>query len=133
MKPNIYFLLLTLLLAGCRTGNSDDDIERIDTLVSRNCRIEYPVYKNGAKFLYEGHSIPNEFEYNSAQRKLAICLCEEYLAHPNDTLKMEILNLYEVLTHYPFGEHDRDIPATVEFDSIVSQRNRIFDPTIVID
>ncbi|WP_157446992.1 hypothetical protein [Cytophaga aurantiaca] len=115
-----------MIIASCQ---KDNGVDRIETVTFSSCAIKYSVYKNGGLFLYEGHSIPNEMEYESAKRKLAICLCEEYLSHPSDSVKSMILDIYHSEEQY----FHIDTSLSIEFDSIVSNRNIIFNPEIIID
>lgn len=95
----------------------------------RNCKVEYISNGSGEKEVYDGHSISNEWELESANRKLAICLCEKYLKKPDPEIKFKILEIYNAKEKY----FSRDFSTNMEFDSILKKRKEIFDPTILLD
>jgi hypothetical protein len=93
------------------------------------CTVTYNEYNGGEKELYAGHFITNEMELESANRKLALCLCESYLTLKEEKTKKKILELYHLKENY----FERRFSTNLSFDSILVQRNEIFEPTIVID
>ena len=99
------------------------------TLIFKNCKVEYLQYKNGQKEVYEGHSISNQWELESAKRKLALCLCEKYLEKPDEEIKAKIIELYKVKEQFFI----KDYPENLEFETILKLRMEVFDPTILID
>ncbi|MFC6266878.1 hypothetical protein [Frigoriflavimonas asaccharolytica] len=91
--------------------------------------MEYPSYGSGEKELYAGHSISNKWEIESANRKLALCLSEKYLEKPDQEIKLKILEIYNSKEEY--FEHNS--PKNIEFNTILKNRNEIFDPNILIE
>ena len=93
------------------------------------CTVTYNEYSGGEKELYVGHFITNEMELESANRKLALCLCDSYLTFKEEKTKRKILELY----HFKENYFERNYPTNLSFDSILVQRNQIFDPTFLIE
>lgn len=118
-----YYLILVLALISC----SKEDT--IGTLNFKSCQANYPIYANGEKFLYDGHSISNEWELESAKYELALCLCEEYLKKPNTEIKDRILEIYRSEMKY----YQTGYPKNLDFNLILKNRKQIFDPTILVD
>lgn len=98
------------------------------TLLFGNCKIEYRCFGSGEEELYEGHSISNEWEFEAANRKLALCLCEKYLKKPDTKIKVKILEIYSSKEKY----FSRDFSINLKFDSILKKRKEIFNPTILL-
>ncbi|TRX16643.1 hypothetical protein [Flavobacterium franklandianum] len=121
MNRTIFFAILFLFIS-CRKDETK-------ILSFKDCKVEYPSYECGEKKLYEGHSVSNEWELESAKRQLALCLCEKYLEKPDSEIKAEILEIYNAKEKY-FGN---DNPKNMEFDTILKKRAEIFDPTIYVD
>lgn len=118
-----YYVLIVLALISCTKEDT------IGILNFKSCQITYPIYANGEKFLYEGHSVSNQWELESAKYELALCLCEEYLKKPDKEIKDKILKLYkEDMTYYRTR-----FPKNLDFNLILKNRKEIFDPTILID
>lgn len=75
-------------------------------------------------------AVTNQWEYESALRKLALCLCDQYDQKPDEEIKDKIIEIYK----YEFEFYYRDISfKKVNFDSILINRKEIFDPAIVMD
>lgn len=94
-----------------------------------SCVISYPIYSGGEKKLYEGHYITNDMEHEAARRKLALCLCDKYIQIQDTNIKAKIIEIYEAKENYfakPFG-------LNLPFDSILARKDKVFDPTILID
>jgi hypothetical protein len=72
----------------------------------------------------------NEMQLEAAQRKLAACLCEEYIKTKDSTIRNKIIELYNEKESYftPSTEITTD-----NIDSIIKYRKELFDTTIVID
>lgn len=121
MNKLLYFVFLFLIFS-CKKDESK-------SLMFKNCKVEYMFYGSGEKELYEAHSISNEWEFESANRKLAICLCEKYLEKADEEIKVKILEIYNTKEKY----FSRDLLANMEFDTILKNRNKIFAPTILLD
>lgn len=90
----------------------------------------YEQYRDGEKELYRGHWMTNAMQLESAQRKLAACLCERYLQTKDPAVKNKIIELY--------NEEEEYFPpstgiTTNHIDSIIKHRRKLFDPTILID
>lgn len=118
------FAKLILLLITVSCSKDEKGI-----LSFHNCKVEYPIYKSGEKELYSGHSVSNKWEFESAKRKLAICLCEEYLKNPNKEAKEKILEIYFEKEEY----FSKDVSKNLNLDTILKNRNEIFNPKILID
>lgn len=97
------------------------------TITFRNCKVEYMSYGSGEKKVYENHSITNQWEFESAKRQLALCLCEMYLKKPDAKIKTKILEIYNTEEEY------YENPKNLEFDTILKKRKDIFDPKILLD
>lgn len=118
-----YYLFIAFVLISC---NKKDTIGNLEF---KSCNVSYPIYANGEKFLYEGHSVSNEWELESATYELALCLCEEYLKKPDAEIKDKILEIYHAeMKYYQIG-----YPKNLDFDLILKNRKEIFDPTILVD
>jgi hypothetical protein len=100
------------------------------TLSFKNCQVTYEEYSGGDKELYTGHYMTNEMQLESAQRKLAACLCEDYVKSHDSVVKSKIIELYNEKESY-FPPSTRI--TTNDFDSILKHRKELFDATILID
>ena len=89
-----------------------------------NCSVSYRYYLLGRVKLYEGHYITNEDEIFYANRKLALCLLDEYIKTNSNNIKVKLLELNKTYSS------NRNI---IEIDSIVKYRFKLFDPIIYID
>ena len=121
MNRTIYFVILCLVIS-CQK-------DEIKVLSFKDCKVEYPSYGSGEKELYEGHLISNKWELESANRKLALCLCEKYLVKPDREIELKILEIY--IADEEYFEHR--FPKKIAFETILKKRFEIFDPTILID
>ena len=121
MYRTIYFVIIFSAIS-CQKDETK-------VLSFKGCEVEYPSYASGEKKLYEGHSVTNEWEFESAKRQLALCLCEKYLEKPDKEIKAEILEIYNVKEEY----FSKDYPKNLAFDTILKKRTAVFDPTILID
>jgi hypothetical protein len=120
MNRTIYFAILFLTIS-CQKDETK-------TLSFKGCKVEYPSYGSGEKKLYEGHFITNRQELESANRKLALCLCEKYIVKPDKEIKIKILEVYNT------KEFEREKnPKNVAFDTILKNRMEIFDPIIYVE
>lgn len=119
----VFVGFLSIMFLSCK--------DKVETLQYDNCIVKYNVYQGGEKELpsLPGHSISNEWELESAKRKLATCLCESYLAKPSSKLKAKIFELYQTKETYFW----RPVVPNISIDSIIAKRREIFDPTILID
>lgn len=120
-----FFVLLISIFSVISCSKKDEK----GILSFQNCRVEYPIYANGTRKLYEGYSISNNWEFESARRELAICLCDEYLKHPNRETKEKILEIYREKEDF----YSKDYPEDLDFKIILEKRNDIFNPKILID
>ena len=93
----------------------------------RDCKVEYMSYGSGQKEVDKNNSISNQWEFESAKRQLALCLCEKYLKKPDAEIKAKILEIYN--TDEEYYENSKNL----EFDTILKKRKEIFDPTILLD
>lgn len=97
------------------------------TMIFRDCKVEYISYGSGQKKVDENNSISNQWEFESAKRQLALCLCEKYLEKPDAEVKAKILEIYNTEEEY------YENPKNLEFDTVLKKRKEIFDPTILLD
>ena len=118
-----HYLFIVLALISCTKEDA------ISTLNFKSCQVSYPIYANGEKFLYEGHSISNKWELESAKNELALCLCEEYLIKPDKEIKDKILEIY----HDEMKYYQTAYPKNLDFNLILKNRKEIFDPRILVD
>lgn len=73
----------------------------------------------------------DEMELEAAQRKLALCLCEQYILTKDTTIRDKIIELYnDKETCFTPSE---EIIKTNNIDSIIQHRQDLFDTTIMID
>jgi len=129
MHPHIIksLSIVTILLIACILNSCGTKTE---TLSFKNCHVGYEKYSGGEKELYTGHYMTNEMQLESAQRKLAACLCEHYLKTHDMTVRVKIIELYnERESYFP---PSTSITAS-DFDSIMKHRKELFDATILID
>jgi hypothetical protein len=119
----VFVGLVSILFLSCK--------DKVETIQYDNCIVKYNVYQGEEKELpsLPGHSISNDWELESAKRKLAICLCESYLAKPSSKLKTKIFELYHTKETY----FSRPVNPNISIDSIIAKRKEIFAPTIFID
>ena len=122
IRNKIVYAIIFLLVLSCQK-------EETKTLIFKECKIEYSSYEIGYKELYEGHSIPNELLLESANRQLALCLCEKYLKHPDMETEAKIIEIYNTKEEY----FRRNYLGEINFDTILKKRMDIFDPIILID
>lgn len=72
----------------------------------------------------------NAMQVESAQRKLAACLCEDYLITKDTSVRNKIIELYnEKESYFPPSSSI----TTNDIDSILKHRKELFDATILID
>lgn len=119
MNRTIIFTIFFLIIA-CQKDETK-------TISFKNCKVEYMCYGSGKKEIYENHSISNQWEFESAKRQLALCLCEKYLEKPDVGIKNKILEIYNTEEEY------YENPKNLEFDTILKKRKEIFNPTILLD
>ena len=105
--------------------------DRTKTLSFKGCQTTYQQYSGGKYKLYEGHYMTNEMELEAAQRKLALCLCYQYILTKDTTIGNKIMELYnEKETYFTPSE---EIIKTNNIDSIIQHKKDLFDTTIMID
>ena len=121
MNRTIFFTIFFLVIS-CQK-------DEVKTLAFKGCKVEYTSYGSGQKEVYEGHSISNQWELESAKHRLALCLCEKYLEKPDKEIKNKILEIYNAKEEY----FENDYPKNIEFDTLLKKRLDIFNPTILID
>ena len=79
---------------------------------------------------YGQNMVGNQWRFESAKQQLAICLCKKYLQNRDEEIKEKILEIYRGNFEYYY----RDINhKPIYFDSILKNRNEIFDCRILID
>ena len=118
----ILFFVFLFLIQSCKKDETK-------TLTFKDCEVEYPFYGSGEKILYEGHSITNQWELESARRQLALCLCEKYISRPDIEIKNKILEIYYSNEKY----FDVGSKKDLNFETIIKNRNEIFDSKILIN
>ncbi|QZK89317.1 hypothetical protein K5V07_01940 [Flavobacterium sp. CHNK8] len=116
----IIFLIIFFTIISCKKDETK-------TITFRNCKVEYMSFGNGQKEIDENNSISNQWEFESAKRELALCLCERYLEKPDAEIKAKILEIYNTEEEY----YENSI--NLEFDTILKNRKEVFDPTILLD
>jgi hypothetical protein len=94
------------------------------TLSEGDCAVEYSYYIKGKVKLYEGHYLTNQDELYYANRKLALCLCEEYLKTKDEALGEKILEM---------NKHYSNNPKITQLEQILENRFQLFDPVKYID
>lgn len=87
------------------------------------------MHPGGQKELYPGHDISNEMEFESARRKLALCLCDRYIQTQEKVIKAKILDILKSKENY----FSKPLGTELSIDTILVHKDRIFDPTILID
>ena len=120
-----FLFLIFLTFISCSSENN----EMIQVLSFKNCKVSYPQFSKGEKVLYEGHSISNEWYFESAKRELVSCLCEKYLQNPDKDTKVKILEIFKAKEEY----FSKSYPNNLPFDSILKHRKEIFEYEILID
>lgn len=116
------FILLITALTSCSQ-------ERKAELSFDKCKISYTLYPGGQKELYAGHYLTNEMELEAARRKLALCLCDRYIQTQDTIVKAKIIDILKTKENYfvkPLG-------TELSIDTILAHREKVFDPTILID
>ncbi|SEW08951.1 hypothetical protein SAMN05421841_0976 [Chryseobacterium wanjuense] len=116
--------LISILLISCSKKYTGE-------VSFKNCKINYPLHDEKKESrIYNGHNIPNQWEYESAMRKMALCLCEKYLQKPDTEIKEKIIEIYK----YKFEFYNKENTfKKVNFDSILVNRKDIFNSEILID
>jgi len=119
-----YFLLLFISFASCSKKYTGE-------VSFKSCKVTYPIHnEEKEKELYLSHNISNQWEYESAMRKLALCLCEKYIQKPDPEIKKKITEVYM----YRFEFYNRNNTfKKVDFDSILENRKEVFNSEILVD
>lgn len=91
----------------------------------KNCKVNYPLHDEEKERKINYEAIPNQWEYESSLRKLALCLCDKYLQKKDEKIKEKIIEIYK----YKFEFYNRDDSfKKVNFDSILVNRKEVFNP-----
>lgn len=116
----IYYVLLFISLISCSKKYTGE-------VSFKNCKATYPVHdEEKERKIYRSHNIPNQWEYESALRKLALCLCDQYI-QKRDPKILEIYN-------YKFEFYNTNNTfKKISFDSILENRKDVFNSEILID
>ncbi|MCE3074708.1 hypothetical protein [Chryseobacterium gwangjuense] len=119
-----YLLLFISLVASCSKKYTGE-------VSFKNYKITYPIHdEEKENELYSDHNIPNQWEYESAMRKLALCLCEKYIQKPDPKIKEKITEIYM----YKFEFYPRNNTfKKVDFDSILINKEEVFNSEILVD
>jgi hypothetical protein len=105
--------------------------DKTKTLLFKGCQVTYHQYIGGKYKLYEGHYVTDEMQLEAAHRKLALCLCEQYILTKDTIIRFKIIEFYnEKETYFTPSEK---IIKTNNIDSIIQHRHDLFDTTIMID
>ena len=97
----------------------------------KSCKVRYDVIdEKKEKQLYGQNMIGNQWRFESAKQKLALCLCEKYLQNRDEEIKEKILKIYNADMDY---FHRRKSFKRNDFDSILVNRKEIFDYRILVD
>ena len=91
----------------------------------KNCKVNYPLHDEEKERKINYEAIPNQWEYESALRKLALCLCDKYLQKKDEEIKEKIIEIYKFKFEF-YNRHDSF--KKVNFDSILINRKEIFNP-----
>ncbi|GAA5082759.1 hypothetical protein GCM10023210_00470 [Chryseobacterium ginsengisoli] len=123
MKIFGIFLLLILLISCSKKYSGEINF--------KGCKIAYPLHNEEKdKELYGDFAVSNQWEYESAMQKLAICLCEKYIQKPDPEIKEKIIEIYKG----DFEYYRREVSfKKVNFDSVLANRKVIFDPSIFVN
>jgi hypothetical protein len=116
--------LIALILTSCSKKYTGE-------VSFKSCKVSYPLHdEKKERKLYHDHNIPNQWEYESAMQKLALCLCEKYLQKKDEEIKEKIIEIYKS----DFEYYRKEISfKKVNFDSILMNRKEIFNSEIIID
>lgn len=97
----------------------------------KKCKVAYTVHdEEKERKIYRDHTISNQWEYESALRKLALCLCEQYIQKKDIETKKKIIEIY----NYKFEFYNRNNTfKKISFDSILTHRKEVFNSEILID
>jgi len=94
----------------------------------KSCKVNYPLHDEEKERKINYEAIPNQWEYEYALRKLALCLCDKYFQKKDQETKEKIIEIYK----YKFEYYNRDESfKKVNFDSILINRKEIFDSEII--
>lgn len=125
---SLKFCILTFLLSVTLFYSCGD---KTKTLSFKGCQTTYQQYSGGKYKLYAGHYITNAMELEAAQRKLALCLCEQFILTKDTIIRNKIIELYNEKESY--FTPSEEIINTNNIDSIIQHRKDLFDTTIIID
>ncbi|MDO3424315.1 hypothetical protein QWT87_05385 [Chryseobacterium sp. APV1] len=122
MKSGFFSVFLMFLLS-CSEKYSGE-------ITFKNCKVNYPLHDEEKERKINDEAVTNQWEYESALRELALCLCYEYDRKPTKEIKDKIIEIYK----YKFEYYNRnDSFEKINFDSILMNRKRIFDPAMIVD
>jgi len=117
MKTLIAFLT-ALILISCSQKYTGE-------IRFKNCKVNYPLHDEEKEGKINYEAVSNQWEYESALRKLALCLCDKYLQKKDEEIKEKIIEIYK----YKFEFYNRDDSfKKVNFDSILVNRKEVFNP-----
>lgn len=71
-----------------------------EKLTFKNCTVSYPQYTLDERRAYEGYSVSNEMEFAAANRKLALCLCEEYEKTKASDVADKLMDIYQQYSRF---------------------------------
>ncbi|WP_155845821.1 hypothetical protein [Chryseobacterium gregarium] len=116
--------ILLIMLISCSKKYSGE-------LSFKTCTIHYPLHdEEKERKCYPDRNIPNQWEYESAMQKLALCLCEKYIQKPDAEIKEKITEIYK----NNFDYYPREVSfKKLNFDSILMNRQEVFNSEILID
>lgn len=87
MKSGFFSVFLMFLLS-CSEKYSGE-------ITFKNCKVNYPLHDEEKERKINDEAVTNQWEYESALRELAICLCDEYDRKPTKEIKDKIIEIYK--------------------------------------
>lgn len=112
------YLFILILTISCQD-------HEIKFLTFKDCKIDYMVYNKDGKEMHDdfySYKMYNQSMFESARRRLALCLCNKYLQNPDEETKNKILEIYHAKEEYLLKKH----PENLDFDTIIKNRIEIF-------
>ncbi|MCS3870363.1 hypothetical protein J3D55_003279 [Chryseobacterium ginsenosidimutans] len=96
----------------------------------KSCKVSYPLHDEEKERKINYEAVSNQWEYESAMQKLALCLCEKYMQKPDEEIKEKIIEIYKE----DFEYYRKEISfKKVNFDSILVNRKEVFNSEILVD
>ena len=112
------YLFIFILTISCKDY-------KMKFLTFKDCKIDYMVYNKDGKEMQDefySYKMYNQSLFESARRRLALCLCNKYLVNPDEETKNKIVEIYNAKEEYLLKKH----PKNLHFDTILKKRIEIF-------